>query len=851
MNRRSIHISMSLAVGLLCLAFAPKAARADDLPKSCQETTQRVLKPFLDNLKAAQEALKQYEKQNADKIESINEQIRLRTESKNIFDDAKAKEDKDFGNRIKWAREAIHEATADAQKRIAEKRKLAAAARAAGRDRQAQAHTDAAAQIAAALAAGKTEWYKQELRLKRSINGWRDYIQKQTQDRAKRMADYAAGKVTHYIQTLRWHATWQGVLKSIEEKRAELAKANARGFTFYLQAIRQHLDGKGIDDYLATRTEELADARARIAAGTFVVYVQALRLHRDRNAVQQIVADARQKYRQTVQAWAAKTYSNYNPMPRDHLTNGQIEEAIAKKQQELMDFQAAHDDAKVYAAGAHRTAREIREQIGAKQALGDRDGYDQWHKILAAWHKARAEWIANKEKEIQHWEAVLARHEEVHKEDLKNQKAHIDGRLQDALDQTPCGGSGGAVDPDDKVVNDHLTQLDGLTESDEEKKRRRDWYGDKIYVEPDGTVHGDPRDAWANALRDTGLTPSQQQSFAEWLFSVKSILDSKNLADWLAALKDANEMRQATGLIDEFIKLMEGIDIKTMKNADFYKQRRAIKQMLPRVTAALEKGVLSPGRLQKYIDALKKSGSATRQTRDQLKSLQSLLDLSVDAKSMWRSTSAIRNVGTALATDAAAAYRTFVSGSGKQVMDRLDAAYGSMTKLEKGLFFLSLAAATAEAHDRMNKGEAASEAIARSSVNLVIDLAIAGVPVTAAAEMATQIMFTTYGHATGDMGVADATLSNTTKWVAEQALNEVAGGAASLGEASIALERMVFNEPNIKEILGNVSYERLRQSLSHVEDRIAALPPGHANERRLLRIREAFRILLRAKQNQP
>jgi len=117
--------------------------------------------------------------------------------------------------------------------------------------------------------------------------------------------------------------------------------------------------------------------------------------------------------------------------------------------------------------------------------------------------------------------------------------------------------------------------------------------------------------------------------------------------------------------------------------------------------------------------------------------------------------------------------------------------------------------------------------------------------------MATQIMFTTYGHATGDMGVADATLSNTTKWVAEQALNEVAGGAASLGEASIALERMVFNEPNIKEILGNVSYERLRQSLSHVEDRIAALPPGHANERRLLRIREAFRILIRAKQNQP
>ena len=41
-----------------------------------------------------------------------------------------------------------------------------------------------------------------------------------------------------------------------------------------------------------------------------------------------------------------------------------------------------------------------------------------------------------------------------------------------------------------------------------------------------------------------------------------------------------------------------------------------------------------------------------------------------------------------------------------------------------------------------------------------------------------------------------------------------------------------------------------RQSLSLVEDRIAALPPGHADEARLLRMRETFRILIRAKQQE-
>ncbi len=369
-------------------------------------------------------------------------------------------------------------------------------------------------------------------------------------------------------------------------------------------------------------------------------------------------------------------------------------------------------------------------------------------------------------------------------------------------------------------------------------------------MDRDGTVHGNPRDAWEHALQDTGIASKPEPSFAEWLLSVQSILDSKNFADWLMGFRDAKKMQEATAQIDEFIKAMESIDLGTMKKADFFKRRKEIRQMLGKVSGALEGGILSPSRIQQYMDALRKSGSGTRQTREQLKMLQQLMNTSQDAKSMLRSTSALRSVASSLTKNVAESYRTFVSGSATQVAKRLDQSYASMTKLDKGLLVLSVASAAAEAADLMAQGKEPSDAIARSSVNLAIDMAIANIPITAAAEMITQVMFSSYAYITGDEAVADATLSNVTKLIAQKALDQVASGAAYLGDVSIAFERMVFNEPNVDQILGNVSYPHLRQSLSHVEDKLAAIPPGHGDEARLLRIREAFRILIRAKQKQ-
>jgi hypothetical protein len=171
-----------------------------------------------------------------------------------------------------------------------------------------------------------------------------------------------------------------------------------------------------------------------------------------------------------------------------------------------------------------------------------------------------------------------------------------------------------------------------------------------------------------------------------------------------------------------------------------------------------------------------------------------------------------------------------------------------MTKLDKGLVFLSVGAAVADMVEKVEGGMATSEAVARSSVDFAIDLAIGGFPLTAAAEMGTQVLFTTAALITGDAGYSDATLSNTSKWVAGQVFDGIAAGAAGLGHGWVVMTRALTGEPGMTEILANVDFARVRRSLSHVEDRLDALAPGDPDEERLMRMRETFRQLIRAMQ---
>ena len=59
-------------------------------------------------------------------------------------------------------------------------------------------------------------------------------------------------------------------------------------------------------------------------------------------------------------------------------------------------------------------------------------------------------------------------------------------------------------------------------------------------------------------------------------------------------------------------------------------------------------------------------------------------------------------------------------------------------------------------------------------------------------------------------------------------------------------EEEITKELAAQILKAGTSFDRLRQSLSRVEDQLDALPPGHADEARLLRMRETFRILIRA-----
>jgi hypothetical protein len=167
---------------------------------------------------------------------------------------------------------------------------------------------------------------------------------------------------------------------------------------------------------------------------------------------------------------------------------------------------------------------------------------------------------------------------------------------------------------------------------------------------------------------------------------------------------------------------------------------------------------------------------------------------------------AIKSVASGLAGDALAKYNAFVKGSPTRLPSAPTRGGPQGASSTRGLFIFSVAAAAANAYQQTQKGVATSEAIGRASVDFVIDLVIGGVPILAAAEMGTQILFTSYAMATGDKGVSDATLSNTAKWAAGKALDQVAAGGAALGRWSIALERMASGDPSVEQILGQISW---------------------------------------------
>ena len=807
---------------------------------TCEETEVAVLKPFRASVDAGQLALAKYEEQNSAWLKKAGDYVVRLSETDVVYEKARQKETAEFDRRIRLGNEAIAEIQADYQKKVAAIQKSLAEAMASKNERNIKRFTASLETLRKNMANHKITGYQGKLGFSKNIPGWTQFVTDETKKKAERMALFGKGEVRIYHGFLGRTATWNQILALIKAKETEIAKALNRERVFYLSPFGRSLDGKGTDEELDKRLSALAKARAEIAAGTFRLYVSLFGTQSNRNEVQKRMADAEEKLRQTTVDWNAKKYKSYNPKFGRGISNGDIEKMIADKEKELADFIALGDDAKVYVAeaGNNLTGTACRANAATAAGKGDNKGIKRWTELYQHWKTAREKWIAAKRADIQKFVLWLAEHQEIFRADLKKQRKHIDTTLTWALGQTPCGGgySSGKI-----LVDSHRDKLGKLGETPEESQRRIDDYNDKIFVEADGTVHGDPRNAWADAMRDTGI--SDPRGKAET--AAGNLLIMKDVVDYLSAFRDIQGAKEAAA---ELRSLIEKLESLSKTDRDFLKVRAALRaDVLGKLKGLLDKGFLSEERLQDLHAALVKSGSK-RHAGKTIQELVKLRGAVQDFKKTGMPTiQRLLADAKGLRQNATAAYTSYVNQTVTQVRNEFGASLKNMSGLDRSLLVLSVAATAAEVVQRTEAGMSLPEAIARSGTNFVIDVAIAGIPIAAAAEIATQVLFTSASAAMGDGSIRQATLSSTSKFLAEQAFDVVATGGSLVGEASILLERKLTGEPGIAKILANVDTAQLQRSLQTVESRIASLAPGHADESRLMKMRETFRELLRAK----
>jgi hypothetical protein len=127
MLRRTLSFALPFAVVFALGVLSPtavalgKRAQSDQDKKapSCQETTKRVLEPYLKALAAAQAAHEVYEELNGKLIQAIQDAIALRRGFKKRFAEARAKDEKYYDDRIRYAQQAIQDAMRWAGEEIA------------------------------------------------------------------------------------------------------------------------------------------------------------------------------------------------------------------------------------------------------------------------------------------------------------------------------------------------------------------------------------------------------------------------------------------------------------------------------------------------------------------------------------------------------------------------------------------------------------------------------------------------------------------------------------------------------------------------------------------------------------
>ncbi len=851
---------MKTIASCLILVLCVPALAKDFKPTTCSETAARVLTPYLDSVKRAEEALEAYKQQNKKRKEDIRDYIKRIASTKALLEALKKRELENYQNRLKWAHEAIQEITSRSKKQIAERKKRAAELRSKNLANQAKQVERSAKTLERSLASGDASGYKKELRQSHSINAWRTYIRKTEAAKSDRMAAHAAGTVLVFNRNIRRSISWKSALEAIAKEEQKLADADARKNAYFLKPVRVSLTGDGIDQMLRKRKDALADARTRISAGTYRLFVPTIRTTTDRNGVLKMIADANRAIEERIAAWRKASYRAFNPERRASVTNGWIKDAIAAIEKKITDFQSQGDHARVF----------VKERPGSLTGQACKDAQSKakdakakahWAAMYGHWQKAVRQWVFARRGEVEHLQDVLKEHERVFKADIKNRRRDINTRLKRALAETPCGGKTTSGELPRDIVVRHIRKLGHSGESKEETQRRLDEYGDKIYVSKSSGVHGDPRDAWKHALRDTEMKDPglalRAADFTTWL---------KDMADWAQGLPDAKEtieafkgaraaevrkLMEASETIRRFLDAFERLDAKA---DDFYKNMRLLRTSLfKKMEDVFRSGILEDKNLGTLIETLDEMGAGSREAqaiRRRIEALRTLAALgrSIALPSLKSILGRVKSVPAALASThramTAAAVKEFGktwSAQFRSKASKAKAGFQNMSKWDRRLLLLSLAASTSEVIQNKANGMATSEAVGRSAVNLAIDFAIAGFPVTLAAEAGSQILFTTASVGFGQKGMEGYTLSSFTKWVAGRTMDAVASGSAAAG-------RLWEGAPANEEILKQVDLAHVRRSLSTVESQLDALPPGDPGSERLMRSRARLRQLIRAKE---
>lgn len=840
-----------LAFLFTCMCMPTSMAKELVKPKTtCQATTERVLAPFLKNLKRALAGQKSHAEQTAAKIERQTKYIAGMRASKVKFEEKRKADLARHDKRIAAAQEAIRDIAkkvAESQKRSSEALKKALAA---GDERRAQRIRKAILELRQKFAQKKVTGWSPVLRRTRTTEGWESFIFKEQKARRETVTAHSKGEINVYIRLLRTSPTWKKVLELIASEEKRLADTRARKETFYLPSIRRSMSGEKIDALVKQRRDELADAKARIAAGTFKLYVPRLRRTSDRNSVLAMIAAAKKGLARVRAGWSEGSYRNYNPLVRRTVSTGQIRGWISDAEKALADFRKLGDDARVYVPEVRRTisGRTIRDNIAGAR---DSNVRSRWQVHYRHWQVARDKEIERKRATINKHKKQLAKHREIWLDDIKKREEQLAGHFTEMLAQTPCGGG----TPDQALAGRHNTLLSNISENSLEAACRRAVYGDNVYVTPNGIMHGSPREALLAALADTGVKDGvpQPNKTSQPVGLDQQISWLKDNLDWI--MGHANSIgigidlsamsRTRAAIADLESKLRELPRIVRGRGQQFKAARKKIAREFARRIEDLRKmgAYFSSSDFQALENTLKlgvtrKGLKKTREAKEALRRIAQLQAnssnfFSITLPSLKNTTEAIGRA-TARNLDAARAIAN-------QTVSKAEFrnAWSKMGRLDKVLFTASLAAAAAEMSDRIKGGEPAPEAAFRSGTNLVVELVIGGLPVTAAAEAVSQVLFVSYGYYFNDPGVADATVEKVAKRLAQGTLDKVASISRHLGGS-----QDVSGEASA---LANFNDSKLDNFLRRTEDELKKAKPGSPEAARLLRMREAARRLRRAK----